>query len=96
MTRQNNIDAYIERKVQRELDKNLSKIAERKLKQLNASSTISNTLRKHQRNSFTEFGKSLYRTHFAEFNLLGEFGTSGSQFMNIFISEIKRALFRSF
>lgn len=82
-----NIDAYIEHKVQKELDRTLAGMVERRLRQFNLNS-ISN---RHQSHIINDFHQSTIKAGISQ---LMSFGESNSQFMNMFAGEIRRAVLR--
>lgn len=91
----NNLNQYIQEKVERDLDRKLSAMVDRRLQHINVDNVIQNKLNRHQRNVTNEFGRTFYDNHLHQLNPFSMFGNSSSQFMNVFSSEMQRSMFRN-
>ncbi len=88
MARIKNIESYIENKIQKELNKSIIGLVDKRIRQL----SINRMSNRHQGNIINDFGRNAVN---ASIKHLMSFRVSNSQFMNTFAEEMKRALIRS-
>lgn len=96
MAKNSNIEAYIARRIERELDKNLAAMIEKRLRNFAPNNFVRQQSTRYSRNALNDLTKSIYQSQFQNTNLIESFGNSESQFMNIFVQEIKNSIFRNF
>ncbi|MDF3047342.1 MAG: hypothetical protein K0R73_460 [Candidatus Midichloriaceae bacterium] len=84
MPAKRNLDSYIEQKVQRELERNILNIIERKVSKAKVNTLINNWASQTQHKAIRNFGRAMFGG-----NEYTAFGTTSSQLSNAFVAQIQ-------
>ena len=95
MPRINNIDAYIARRIEKELDKSLATMIEKKMRNFHLGNFAKQSSKRLNRSALNDLTKALYQTQFANLDILAGFGNSSDQLIQVFSQEIKNSLFKN-
>ncbi|MCE2992827.1 MAG: hypothetical protein ACK5WS_01580 [Alphaproteobacteria bacterium] len=91
-----NQNYYLQRRLDREMEKSIDAIVRKKMKEYEAGKMVKSSIERHNRQAFYDFKNTIFRDNIKQIDVASSFGSTQSQFLNTFASELQTSIFRHF